>query len=203
MTVVQRSFGKRPSVQDSLPRGKQFTDQAMEVGIQPVLLEARYARKIGRTVADMCGERMRLEGDGSSKQLVAAAYDAVYDVISPTLVLEGAETTRTLFQSETTHRTLIDLSRTVDSYQFSKLTHEYRTQGKHLQVTSEGLEPQDTFVLTEKMEARRGGCPYAHEGSSSYFTKFSDHIVDTYVEAHTQGMPHGWLERINRSVFRR
>lgn len=200
MTHEQRMLGQKPSLKYSIVRGKEFTDQAMKLEVGDVLKNAQYISRIGYHAARLSGVRLQHEGDGDSKNLVSAAYDALYDVTRPSFETLGVDRTLELFTSDRTHATLIALSASMDSYQFSKLTYDYRTKGRFLNVDESGLSVNDDFALTEKMKAKRGGCPFAKTEESPYFTKFSDRIVETYAQAYTEKMPHGWLDRVNNAL---
>jgi hypothetical protein len=200
MSVIRRDFGQPPALKDVLPRAKEFTDAAMDIDIGEVLREARTVRSIGHAAAKMSGVRLQLEGDGTSKRIISAAYQSLYDVMLPSLADLGADRTQELFRSDTTHATLTNLSSTMDSLEFSRLTYRYRQRGEHLEVTDAGLVVQPGFALSAAMEAKRGGCPYAKGGGSFYFNRFTDHIVETYAEAHRQNLPQGWLGAIARSL---
>jgi hypothetical protein len=172
----------------------------MDIEISDVLRSARTVRSVGHSAAQLSGVKLQLEGDGTSKRIISAAYQSLHDVMYSSLARDGADVTRELFQSDTTHSTLTSLSRTMDSLEFSRLTYRYRQRGEHLTVTDEGLVVQPDFRLSPAMEAKRGGCPYANGGGTSYFNRFTDHIVDTYAEAHRQDLPQGWLSAVARSL---
>lgn len=200
MTLSERRFGQPPSVRDGMVRGREFADMAMSVDIEDVLTRAKHVRSIGKAAARISGERLQYEGDGDSMQLILAAYEAIYDVTKPSFLSNGVDETVRLFKSDTTHTTLTYLSAAMDSYAFSTVTREYAKKGDNLILTEDGLSLQDDFVITEKMKARRGGCPYAKRSDAKYFNRFTDHVVDTYARAYAVGMPDRWLDRIHRTT---
>ena len=203
MTTTQRSFGRPPSLKEMLARGKEFTDAAMDLEIGSVLDEARHMRKVGHTAARLSGVSLQREGDSDSKRLVFAAYESLYDLMRPSLQAIGPDATKDLFGTELTRRTLIDLSRNLDSYAFSRMTNKYRKGGDFFEVTDDGLRLQEGLVLPRKYEARHGGCPYAKTETAPYFNRFTDRIVETYAEAQRRDMPDGWLETVGRLISRR
>lgn len=202
MTTTERSFGRPPSLKEMLARGKEFTDAAMDLEIDTVLEEARHMRKIGSTAARLSGVNLQREGDSDSKRLVFAAYESIYDLMRPSLLAIGPDATKDLFDTDLTRRTLLDMSRNLDSYAFSRMTHKYRNEGDYFEVTDDGLHLQEGLVLPRKFEARRGGCPYAKTETAPYFNRFTDRIVETYAEAQRRDMPNGWLETVGRLLTR-
>jgi hypothetical protein len=70
-------------------------------------------------------------------------------------------------------------------------------------VSDDGLEIQDGVVFPREFETKIGGCPYARAEDAKYFNRFTDRIVETYTEATRHDMPHGWLDAVNRAVYRR
>lgn len=185
-----------------LSRGKEFTDAAMDLEIGSVLDAAGHMRKIGNTAARLSGVYLQREGDSDSKRLVFAAYDGVYDLMRPSLLALGPDATEDLFNTDLTRRTLLDMSRGLDSYAFSRMTYKYRNEGDYFEVTDEGIRLQEGLVLPKKFEARHGGCPYAQTETAPYFNRFTDRIVETYAEAQRRDMPNGWLETVGRLLAR-
>jgi hypothetical protein len=202
MTTSRREFGRPPSLKDMLARGKEFTDAAMDIEIDSVLHEARYTRKVGSTAARLSGVSLQREGDADSKRLVFAAYDNIYDLMRPSLQTHGADMTEKLFDTDLTRRTLLDMSRNLDSYSFSRMAYDYQKEGDYFEMTNDGLMLQKNIVIPHKFEARRGGCPYAKTEGAPYFNRFADHIVATYAEAHRRDMPDGWRQAVGRLITR-
>lgn len=203
MALAKRSFGEPPSLKDSVIRGKEFTDMAIHLDIEEVLAHAKMKSKIGQTAAKLSGVHLQLEGDYDSQKLVYAAYDGIYDMMRPALADRGADEALDLFNTPTTRHTIVDLSRRLNSVGFSQVAHEYVTQGSYLQLGDGGLELNPSVVLPKKFETTIGGCPYAHGEEARYFNRMTDRIVETYAQAHRSGMPHGWLDVVNRSLLRR
>lgn len=204
MAVVQRAFGRKPTnLKDLLAAGKEFTDAAMDLEIDDVLKEARYQRRIGHAAAHLSGVAIQREGDGTSKRLVFAAYDTLYDLMHPSLEAHGADTAYDIFTAPVTRETILDLSENISSYGLSKIAYQYRTQGNYLHVTDEGLQLDEAQPIPKKFETVRGGCPYAKAKNAPYFNRFTDRIVETYAEAHRQNMPHGWLGATSRLFLKR
>ncbi|MGK2896131.1 MAG: hypothetical protein ACSLEY_00810, partial [Candidatus Saccharimonadales bacterium] len=158
---------------------------------------------IGRTAADLSGVRLQREGDSTSKRIVFAAYDTLYDLMRPSLLEYGADDTQRLFMTNTTRSTLLNLSSNISSYGFSKIAVEYSRQNNYLHMTGDGLEIDSRINFPQKFESNRGGCPYAKTHTAAYFNRFTDRIVETYAEAHRRGMPHGWLETTSRFLLKR
>lgn len=203
MSIAKRTFGVAPTLRDAMTRGKDFTDAAIDLDIDEVLSHAKRKTKIAHSAAKLSGVHLQLEGDYDSQKLVYAAYDGIYDMMRPALESRGADETLQLFNQPTTRHTILDLSRTLDSAGFSKVAHHYATRGDYLQLSDDGLEKQPDYSVDKQYETRKGGCPYARGEDARYFNQVTDRIIETYVHAHDSGMPHGWLDVINRSLLRR
>ena len=203
MPTAKRSFGKPPTLKESLSRGKEFTDAAMELDIHAVLSDAKRKNNVGRSAAKLSGVHLQLEGDYDSQRLVYAAYDGIYDMMRPSLEADGADVAAEIFNMPTTRATIIDLSRNLESRSFGDVAHHYATRGDYLHVTSDGLEIQPGIVFPRKFETKIGGCPYARAKDARYFNRFTDRIVDTYAEAERNDMPYGLVELVGRSLRRR
>lgn len=201
--ATRRTFGRPASLKDLMAAGKEFTDAAMDLEIDHVLDEARYRRCIGRTAAHLSGVALQREGDGTSKRLVFAAYDTLYDLMQPSLEVHGADETYELFTTPTTRDTILTLSKDIDSYGLSKMARQYRTQGNYLQMTDDGLSLDNAQPIPKKFESVRGGCPYAKAKNAPYFNEFTHRIIETYAEAHRRNMPHGWLDATSRLLLKR
>lgn len=201
MTVSKRAFGKPASMKDMLTTGKEFTDAAMDIDVEHVLRESRYKRNIGRTAANLSGVGLQREGDGTSKRIVFAAYDNLYDLLQPSFDTYGVDATQELFATDTTRETLLHLSTTLSSYGMGTVAHRYRTRGDYLHMTESGLELNtDSSAIPRKFESNKGGCPYAKAKGAPYFNQVADHIVETYALANLQNMPHSWLDATSRSL---
>ncbi|MBC7512067.1 hypothetical protein H7142_00185 [Candidatus Saccharibacteria bacterium] len=188
---------------NTLQRAKEFTDTAMNLDLEDVLREAVTTRKIGQTAADITGRVLALEGDVRSKGIINGAYNDVHMLMKPTLERKGPEAVSDIFNQPGTRLTVQSLAHRTDDRGMRRITQEYAKGGKHLHVTSDGLVPVPGFKIPESYESSRGGCPFARNEKAAYYDKFTDRIVETYVRAHAQGMPHGWLDQINQSLFRR
>lgn len=204
MSIAKRTFGTAPSLRDSMAAGKEFTDTALSLDLNEVLTEAKYRRNIGHAAAHLSGVRLQHEGDGTSKRFIFAAYDAVYDLMAPSLHQYGADATRELFATPTTRTTLLDLSTRLSSYGLSSVAYQYRSRRDFLRMTDEGLALDSTQgTLPDRFKTERGGCPYAKSQNAPYFNRFTDRIVETYTYAHYNEMPEGWLDATRRLLQRR
>ncbi|MDB5165426.1 MAG: hypothetical protein JWM00_316 [Candidatus Saccharibacteria bacterium] len=204
MTISKRVFGYPASLKDMMTASKEFTDAAMSIDIDHVLYESREKRKIGRTAAHLSGVKLQLEGDSDSKRIIFAAYDTLYDLMQPSLVTHGSDTTQKLFTTDTTRATLLDLSTSISSYGVSTVAYKYRSRGDYLHMTESGLELNESSMgIPKRFESNRNGCPYAKTKDAPYFNQFADHIVETYAQAHRQDMPHGWLDATSRWLIKR
>lgn len=188
---------------NTLQRAKEFTDTAMDLDIDVVLRESIITRKIGQTVADISGRTLALEGDVRSKGIINGAYNDIYMLMKPTLEQAGPEAAIDLFDQPGTRLTVQSLAHRTDDRGMRRITQAYAKRGEHLHITSKGLVPAPGFKIPEAYESNRDGCPFARSEKASYYNKFTDRIVETYAQAHTQGMPHGWLAHVNQTLLRR
>jgi hypothetical protein len=199
--IEPRYFGQKPSLPLMMKRGELFFD-SLEGAQDEILERSKHIGKIASVAATLAGQKTQHEGDGEAKQLVYAAYLSIGRITDRAVQQVGVDSAENALTSDAAHSTFLETSKTLKSVNFDGTAREFQKFGNWYQLDNNTFTLQENVDFPNKYIGK--GCPYAfgNPDKAAYFSRQTDTIVKTYVEAHRRNMPRSSMHRVVNLLMR-